>query len=163
MNGNNGGKDELWKSDGTSDGTELVKDSLYYNNYASISNGKLFFSGKAYDGTQIGLWVSDGTTDGTGLLKECIQLPSHLTDVGGVLYFQNFYQITNGDTITHMDLWKTDGSVPGTVLVKEDGRPYLLFVKQMFVCDDSLYFVKNNVLWQSDGTGGRNSSGKYAV
>ncbi len=153
VNGNNGGEDELWKSDGTSDGTKLVKGSLYYNNYASISNGKLFFSGKAYDGTQIGLWVSDGTTDGTGLLKEFVQLPSHLTDVGGLLYFQDFYQITNGDTITHMDLWKTDGSVPGTVLVKEDGRPYFLAVKQMFVCDDTLYFLKMDELWRSDGTG----------
>jgi ELWxxDGT repeat protein len=154
VNGNNGGEDELWKSDGTSNGTELVKGSLYYN-HASISNGKLFFSGKAYNGTQIGLWVSDGTTNGTGLLKEFIQLPMHLTDVDGVLYFQNFYQDKNDDNdmITHMDLWKTDGSVPGTSLVKEDSRPHLISVDKMFVCDDSLYFLKQDELWKSDGTG----------
>jgi len=156
VNGKSAGADELWKSDGTSSGTEIVKGSLYYDYSAAISNQTFFFAARAFDGSQIGLWVSDGTTAGTQLLKEFSSIPTKLIDVDGLLYFQHGYQTTDAgnNTITHMDLWKTDGSDIGTLLVKEDSKQGLFDLKQMFVCDNNLYFVKDDVLWHSDGTEG---------
>ncbi|HMC10901.1 MAG TPA: ELWxxDGT repeat protein, partial [Pirellulaceae bacterium] len=65
---------ELWKSDGTSAGTMLVKDifagsvgSLSNYSYLTNVNGTLYFS--AYDGSGIELWKSDGTIAGTTLVK----------------------------------------------------------------------------------------------
>ncbi|HVX25012.1 MAG TPA: ELWxxDGT repeat protein, partial [Parafilimonas sp.] len=59
---------ELWKSDGTQQGTVLVKD-IYPGTIGSrpcnltVVNKKLYFS--ADDGTGIHLWTSDGTEAGT--------------------------------------------------------------------------------------------------
>ena len=156
VNGKNGGADELWMSDGTTDGTTMVKGSLYYDYSATVSNDKLFFAAKAFDDTQIGLWVSDGTTIGTERLKEFSVLPKYLIDVDGNLYFQIGYQTSDVDnnTVTHLDLWKTNGSAIGTVLVKEDSKFGLFNLKQMFVYENRLCFVKDDVLWTSDGTEG---------
>src|SRR5512145_939392 len=64
---------KLWKSDGTADGTVLVKDfsvAIGHNplQFLTNLNGTLYFT--AYDstnGTQ--LWKSNGTAAGTGPLK----------------------------------------------------------------------------------------------
>ncbi len=65
---------ELWKSDGSSSGTALVKDifpgpaSSRPNGLTSFGN-RLFF--QAEDGTHgLELWVSDGTVDGTYLFAD---------------------------------------------------------------------------------------------
>jgi ELWxxDGT repeat protein len=113
---------ELWKSDGTREGTMLVKD-LCTGNHGSnpsrlIKAGNfVFFMG--HDRTHSrALWRSDGTTAGTLMLKDILQgrdsssyaLP--LGSVGDVLYF----------TITDErhgigELWKSDGTVAGTAKV----------------------------------------------
>jgi trimeric autotransporter adhesin len=76
---NNINGDELWKTDGTTAGTVMVKDIYVGSNYSSPQeivscNNKAFFS--ATDATNgKGLWssdgrVSNGTTTGTTLLKD---------------------------------------------------------------------------------------------
>ncbi|MFM7425301.1 MAG: ELWxxDGT repeat protein [Elainella sp.] len=65
---------ELWESDGTSDGTKLVKDILSGAGGSSpanltVLNNKLYFT--AYDdinGEEV--WESDGTPEGTKLVKD---------------------------------------------------------------------------------------------
>jgi len=65
---------ELWKTDGTSGGTVMVKDiySGYYSSgVSSITsfNGKIYFV--AYDGINGSeVWQSDGTAQGTKMLKD---------------------------------------------------------------------------------------------
>ena len=90
---------ELWKSDGTAAGTELVAD-IHLGRYASYPksltnvNGTLFFI--ANDGTHgRELWKSDGTATGTVLVADINPSstyssssgPSGLTNVDGTLFF----------------------------------------------------------------------------
>jgi ELWxxDGT repeat protein len=113
---------ELWRSDGTSAGTHLVKDinpGWYSANINEITaaNGKIYFS--AYtdaEGQQP--WVSDGTTDGTQLLKNIPgsylygSYPTQFVNVNGTVFF-----ITDGYSV-QSEIWKTDGTEAGTVYGK---------------------------------------------
>src|SRR5437868_3374972 len=87
---------ELWKSDGTSGGTVLVKDIRSAATGSTLAalgevGGTLFFS--ADDGSNgAELWKSDGTLGGTVLVKDIAYRtanaqPDELTDVNGTLYF----------------------------------------------------------------------------
>ncbi len=84
---------ELWKSDGSSDGTAMVKDinpGLPSSNPigSAVLNGKLFFT--ADDGTHGDeLWRTDGTEVGTSMVKdiepgEAGSFPDHLVSSGGL-------------------------------------------------------------------------------
>jgi ELWxxDGT repeat protein len=110
---------ELWKSNGYSSGTVMVKDinptgsSLTTN--AVVIGSTLYF--RATDGTTgHELWKSDGTAAGTVMVKDINpggnSTPSHLIDVGGTLYF------IADDGTYGKELWKSDGTAAGTVLVK---------------------------------------------
>jgi ELWxxDGT repeat protein len=113
---------ELWKSDGSSAGTVIVKDinpgSANSGPGRLINvNGTLFFV--ADDGTNgQELWKSNGTSAGTVLVKDINpgsgnSSPDSLTNVNGTLFFRAS-DGTNGS-----ELWKSDGSSAGTVIVKD--------------------------------------------
>jgi ELWxxDGT repeat protein len=132
----------LWKSDGTTEGTVLVKDiSAQFDGISSPYivnvNGTIFFSFTEYPAQQ--LWKSDGTTEGTVLVKNNIQA-SELFNFNGTLMF-------NGGG----SLWKSDGTTEGTVGVagvQPDGFVNL---------NGTLYFAgyesnDGRELWKSDGT-----------
>ena len=88
--------DELWKTDGTTAGTALVKDispgagSSYPFHLINV-NGTLFFT--ANDGVHGSeLWKSDGTAAGTVLVKDiqtgtATSSPYSLTNANGTLFF----------------------------------------------------------------------------
>src|SRR5262249_5197882 len=101
---------ELWRSDGTAQGTVLVKDIAKGSTdsnpqYLTVANGALYFSAAG------GLWKSDGTAAGTVLVKTVDA--AYLQNVNGTLYFV-------GTDATHgAELWKSDGTAAGTVLVKD--------------------------------------------
>lgn len=103
---------ELWKSDGTAEGTRLVKDinpgsgdALSERGFAYLTNvnGVLYFA--ATDGvTGLELWRSDGTGEGTNLVDDIHagpndSNPSFLVNGNGTLYFA----ANNG--ISGMELW----------------------------------------------------------
>ncbi|MEM7555416.1 MAG: ELWxxDGT repeat protein [Cyanobacteria bacterium P01_A01_bin.84] len=157
------GEGELWKSDGTGEGTVLVKDINPGDPQGNVSNllpinQTLYFT--ANDGVNgQELWKSDGTGEGTVLVKDInpgskdsnIQ---QLTDVDGVLYF------TANDGVNGQELWKSDGTSEGTVLVK-DINPGSEFSNpdNLTNVNGNLYFTVNDLLngkelWQSDGTAG---------
>jgi ELWxxDGT repeat protein len=152
---------ELWKSDGTADGTVLVKDiwpGEYPSNLGWLTpvGGTLFFV--ADDGTTGSeLWKSDGTADGTVLVKDIGpgsegSYPEFLTPLGGTLFFQAWEQATGHE------LWKSDGTADGTVLVKDIGPgQYSSNLGSFTPVGGTLFFsaddgTTGSELWKSDGT-----------
>jgi ELWxxDGT repeat protein len=107
--------DELWRSDGTSAGTRLVKDidpGLFGSGPTQLTAvGKaLFFV--AWDPVNgAALWQSDGTQGGTNLV-DAINPASrfiplwNLTAVGGTLFF------SASDGFTGYELWKAGAPAP---------------------------------------------------
>lgn len=114
---------ELWRSDGTADGTTMVKDirpglasganPLFLENVS----GTVFFN--ADDGIHGSeLWKSDGTADGTTMVKDIRpgflpSMPFWLSSVDGMLFFA-----ADDGTYGH-ELWKSDGTTAGTTLVSD--------------------------------------------
>jgi len=162
------GDRRLWKTDGTSEGTVLVKNitpivnsssTPYYSTSFTEINGTIYFAAKD-DAHGIELWKSDGTTEGTVIVKDISpgitdSSPSDLFNANGTLYF------SAKDSLNGRELWKSDGTADGTVLVKNinyslnDSNP-----SYMTYLNGTLYFsVRNNSLWKSDGT----SSGTVQV
>lgn len=165
-NGTNGR--ELWKTNGTSNGTVLVKDIFPGStfNWPNSStpydltnvNGTLFFT--ADNGTNgRELWKSNGTAAGTVLVKDIRpgaagSLLDNLTDVNGTLFF------VADDGTNGVALWKSNGTAAGTVLVRQiTSAPLGQFVQPFtlvnvngtlsFTVDDG---TSNLELWTSDGT-----------
>jgi ELWxxDGT repeat protein len=161
---------ELWKSDGTTMGTMLVKDTWRGRSGGSPQsltdvNGTLFFTALD-DSVRRKLWISDGTEQGTRVVKDTGYFsfspnsePLQLVNVDGTLFF------TSGDGNRGVELWKSDGTEAGTMVVKDlknltpggtdsevSSRPdHLANVNGTlyFTADDG---VHGRELWKSDGT-----------
>ncbi|HEY1012301.1 MAG TPA: hypothetical protein VGE07_06305 [Herpetosiphonaceae bacterium] len=106
---------ELWISDGTADGTQLVSDLTPGGESTSIGQigalgGAAYFTVLRADGFE--LWRSDGTAAGTGMVRaQSGALPaSNMAELGGRLYF---FAQTTGQPIVQQ-LWRTDGTAAGT-------------------------------------------------
>jgi ELWxxDGT repeat protein len=113
---------ELWSTDGTTNGTVLVKD-IKTGAYGSDPTGltvvgdKLLFS--ADDGTSGSeLWSSDGTSGGTSLLKDINTgsnsgSPLYFSKIGDLVYF------FASDATTGHEPWKSDGTANGTARIAD--------------------------------------------
>lgn len=152
---------ELWKSDGTAAGTQMVKDinpgdGLNEAVELHLINGMLYF--RANDGVHgRELWKSDGTQLGTHMVKDFDPgpghgLPSQMTEFNGAIY------LAARESSTGVELWRTDGTAAGTTLVK-DIYPGSMNsnVGFMKVMNDMLFFWANDgehgyEVWRSDGT-----------
>jgi uncharacterized repeat protein (TIGR01451 family) len=157
---------ELWKSDGTANGTFMVKDIFLGSNGSlpvSLTNydGELFFS--ADDGVHgRELWKSDGSTFGTTLVidsrpgsqgKRSLCYTCELGPVHrGYLYFE-----VNSDTA--LQLWRTDGTTAGTTLVMDlapETSSFGATVSSQLNMNNLLYinrYLSDHLeLWISDGT-----------
>lgn len=147
---------DLWKTDGTEQGTVMVKNISLGTASSAISNFVLY-KGKVYfiandniKGQQ--LWVTDGTAAGTMRVSNTIgQGISHVIADGNFIYLLR----KRGD---YLELWKSDGSSSGTILVKGDiniwNSPANLTTAGglvYFTCQP--YGDNKTRLWRSDGTG----------
>ena len=152
---------ELWTSDGTSGGTQVVKEiragnnGSYANNF-EVVNGTLFFSANdGSNGTE--LWKSDGTATNTVQVRDIISGsnssgPSNLTAVDNTLFFRA------RNSSQGFELWKSDGTSANTTLVK-DIRPGSSNSNPQSLTNVSgtLFFIADDgstgtELWKSDGT-----------
>ena len=173
---------ELWVSDGSEEGTFMVKDinpgeefggintganhcpyshlvnNEYYQSSCFIgSEGSVFFSADSdgSGGDSSTLWKSDGTENGTVEFEDVIS-PEYFNVLGNkVTFFAR-----NG---SYAALWETDGTEEGTVVIHDqvDGS-------WGHVVNDKLFFNgkpdpdsenTGSELWVSDGTG----DGTYMV
>jgi ELWxxDGT repeat protein len=144
---------ELWKTDGTSSGTEMFMDfsAGSTNTYISsleILNGALIILESPEGSEMYSLWHSDGSTGGTSLLK------NH--------FFGNFVGITGGllffevDDSNIVELFKTDGTAVGTSIVYRFS-PENTHAAGFAELNGILYFTlylspEGESLWRSDGT-----------
>jgi ELWxxDGT repeat protein len=153
---------ELWKTDGTTNGTVMVRDIKPGAEGSNISlatnyKGKLYFV--ADDGTHgKELWMSDGTFGGTMLVKD-IRPGRYGSDITACIEMNNTLFFVANDGTHGTELWKTDGTPDGTVMVKDinpgpaNSGDLLSFGKLngmiLFPANDG---VHGKELWKSDGT-----------
>jgi ELWxxDGT repeat protein len=166
---------ELWKSDGSAKGTELVKDSNTTpgnsnpNDDSAINKSaeveKLYVSGKtlyfsANDGQKgVELWKTDGTEAGTVLVKDINpSSASRASDIANLVAVGRTLYFSANDGANGLELWKTDGTEAGTTLVEDinpgsaDSDPDQLTAFHgvlLFTANDG---VHGSEPWGSDGT-----------
>lgn len=151
---------ELWFSDGTTSGTNKLKDlnpgswGSYPANYYAYGTKILFI---AQNGLGQELWLTDGTASGTNMIKDInvggSSSPAQLNPLGTKVIFTAVTQTEN------RELWITDGTSTGTNLVK-DIWPGVGNSNVSQLTNSGLgyyYFVANDgvsgeELWKSDGT-----------
>jgi ELWxxDGT repeat protein len=141
---------ELWKTDGTTAGTVLVKDicpgSCEYR-LASLTNfaGMLFFSvnNVSTNNYPYELWKSDGTEAGTVRVKtlctsHCFESSQPLWAVANGLLF-----LRKGGA-----LWRSDGTEAGTAALANIGTIYT----DPVAFGARVFFGANEALWVSGGS-----------
>jgi ELWxxDGT repeat protein len=157
---------DLWKSDGTTSGTSMVKDL----NISEWGGGGLMIVGSMLiintGYPSYSLWRSDGSTAGTTAFasfpsicccRMCTSGISQITAVGNTLFFVaedipfGLGLAQAGEIAFRHALWKSDGTAAGTTLVKEIAPDNLAAV------GNTLFFraydnVHGAELWKSDGT-----------
>jgi ELWxxDGT repeat protein len=147
---------ELWKTDGTVNGTLMVKD--IFPGYASSNATSLFaFNNKIYFSANDGIngaevWQTDGTAGGTIMLKDLN--PAHVGNTGSqpgqFVVFKEALYFTAAPDSYYSTLWKTDGTAAGTIQITANDYSG---VSQLTVVGDVLFFTKNATsLWKTDGT-----------
>jgi len=157
---------ELWKSNGTTNGTMMIKninsgnDSSYPTSITAVGNTLYFFASDGTTGKE--LWKSDGTTFGTIGIKDIysgnlssVPLDGDwriISNIGNTIYFQA------DDGTNGIELWKSDGTTTGTTMVKDinsGGSNNIL--SDLIVIGNTIYFSADDTtngteLWKSDGT-----------
>lgn len=143
---------ELWRSNGTPEGTLLLKDIIppELATIATAYPGPLFeFGGLLYFGANDGvhgkeLWRSDGTTTGTTLFHEINPTiggssPGNFTGRAGLFFF------AANDGRQGRELWQSNGTTSGTRLVADlyPGAPSAN-PRGLTVYSDTLYFTADN-------------------
>lgn len=165
----------LWKTDGTTGGTQIVKtlaptgqasNTWYFYLSKAIGEQLYFVADDGMHGHE--LWISDGTEAGTYLIKDIFpgeeqSVPANLIAYQGLAYF----------TADHPDYgvewWRTDGTEEGTEMLGDFApgtasiTDYTAHV-QPTVLGDILYFTGTTPdhgieLWRTDGT----AAGTYMV
>ena len=165
--------EELWVTNGTPDGTRIVKDIIPGPTSSNVVwltrfNDKVVF--QADDGVNgAELWISDGTEQGTYMVKDIHELASsdpkgftQLNETQFVFAAKNFdSEEYNGGQ--HW-LWVSDGTEEGTKLIYEckmgypgtdNGSPYSPYCRvgrKVFFKADDKDGKYGEELWVTDGT-----------
>ncbi|MCP5534755.1 MAG: choice-of-anchor D domain-containing protein [Akkermansiaceae bacterium] len=154
---------ELFFSDGTPEGTVLIKDieagsgNSYPGPGAKVAGGHVFAATRSDIGRE--LWFTDGTPEGTTLVADIRVGTSSGVDPYFVSLGDNaLFQANDGTSGT--ELWITDGTSEGTLQLKDIrvGSPSsFTSERRMVVAGGKVYFRaysadSGSELWMSDGT-----------
>lgn len=142
------GKEQLYITDGTVNGTTAISDSTLVSvNTGLIEyNGKLFFGARDING-ESHLWESDGTRTGTRLSMKFNSKggsdPDHFVIFNGKLCFTAFTEASGSE------IWSSDGTQAGTFMLT-NCNPYQFGHEQTWLTpyNNRLYFSMD------DGIGG---------
>lgn len=154
---------ELWRSDGTREGTVLVKDLDPEGSGGSFptrsdpedlveAGGRLFFTAEVAGWR--GLWTSDGSAAGTVPidLGSPMASPSDLVAVGRSVLFAAYAEGVG------RELWRSDGTPAGTALLEDIAPGPDSSSPGEFVSANGLVFFSadddpsGRSYWRSDGT-----------
>lgn len=161
---------ELWVSDGTTNGTVMLKDINPAGNSSSpnsfvIYNGSAYFS--AIDSRGAELWKTDGTTIGTLFVKDINTTASGASSSPNNFYvFNSKLYFVASDGVLGRELYVTSGTGVSTVLVKDifvgisdmidtsnvtSNQPFFASTsnKLLFAANSPIY---GQEMWTSDGT-----------
>jgi ELWxxDGT repeat protein len=148
--------DELWQSDGTEQGTRLVRDFTAVpagggpRGEQAVLGGRLLYPGWAY-GDAPRMIASDGTAAGTRVLLSSARWPRELKRVGDQLFF------AGGAFGNWASLWSTDGTPAGTARIV----PQLSFLGSFSALGQQLLFgAQSPGLWEPVGFELWHSNGK---
>ncbi len=152
---------ELWVTDGTSEGTRMLKD-INIGYQGSLPSGFVPYQGKLYFNATDGvhgheLWVTDGTSSGTHMVKDIqpgnwSSFPVPLLEINAKLLL-----LANNQTYG-MEFWVSDGTESGTVLLDDfTPGPDGIGVGNRILFNGKMYFSRNTLsqgheLWVTDGT-----------
>lgn len=168
---NRGSNSELWKTDGTTANTTIVRSGLKNIDDMIIFNNELYFvSGDDSVPEGRELWSSDGTSAGTTIKHDIFpnnlnpafgfgSNPSNLIIYNNELFFKaRSYNGTSGEIIGS-ELWKTDGTLSSLVKdINTDNLASGLNIPNFTLYNNELYFVASDnttsdyELWKTDGT-----------
>jgi ELWxxDGT repeat protein len=157
---------ELWVTDGTENGTQLVKD-IYSGTASSqprglfvFNNAVYFFAKTASDGVE--LWKSDGTPGGTVEVKDINPGTTNSYNGNYTSFFANngILYFDANDGTNGVELWKTDGTGGGTVMIKNINAGANSSNAENFAALGTEVFfsatdaTNGTELWKTDGTTG---------
>ncbi len=152
---------ELWKTDGTTAGTVLVKDILVgagggYPLKLKVVNGVLYFV--ATDGINgQELWKTNGTAAGTVMVKD-IAPGAASSNISEIIEKNLSLFFLANDNVHGKELWKSDGTTAGTVLAADIYPGPSSSEISNLTNFGALYFfargsaTENVEFWKSDGT-----------
>lgn len=154
----NGNANQLWITDGTQSGTQLLRSFAPYKAMPTPVelNGKLYFiANDTIHGNE--LWVTDGTIANTHMVIDInpgsADGADNLVVLNGNLYFGG-YESQHG-----YELWRSDGTSSGTQMVFDiNGTPGTSGLSgDIVVANNKLFFAGNDgwrgtEIWSSDGT-----------
>ena len=156
--------DELWRSDGTVEGTlqlmTLPAEHGLASEFFELDGSALF----ALDNWETGLqlWTSDGTPSGTLRLRSFADGRYGMADLGTIGHRALFgvHTFDSSTGIYRSELWETDGTGEGTQFLMDlerDGRPE--YIRHFLQSASTLLFETTNddyavTLWSTDGTPG---------
>ena len=150
---------ELWHTDGTIQGTSLLKDispGMSDSSAGSIVTigSTTFFSANDDGGDE--LWKTSGTTQSTVKIKEIN--PNGSAEVSGLTVMAGVIYFAADDGVHGKELWKSDGTAAGTVMVSDINPGAAGSTPNEFAVVNGLLFMKARTtnqgyeLWRSDGT-----------
>src|SRR6185436_9633152 len=142
---------ELWRTDGTPDGTRRVRDinpgagGSYPAQMIDLNGVLIFTASEPRGGSEI--WRSDGTFAGTAMVRDLFpgslgSSPNNVLRVGDLIYFGSYQY-----------LYRTDGTFPGTVLLHtfDQGSTYPLGALGYEAVIQAWDRTHGGEFWLSDG------------
>ena len=156
---------ELWRTDGTEEGTSMVKD-IYTGSSGSLNptsttkfcvyKDELYFAAKANSDRGLELWKTDGTEVGTVLVKDILSEDGKSSYPKELIVFNDLLFFVAKTNNNNYEIWSTDGSAANTIPLSNLPAEQKPKTEEMMVFKDMLIFkgqLDNGLeLWKTDGT-----------